>query len=264
MSSAKENVGKPGAVASRSEAEKLARKLAGIAKRLDALAAAAPAVSKRWRVERAKEEKRLKKRRAELRKRTTKDLTGKVELLPPSLALPPPVEQPADTGPEPELAPPREGLIPGTFKVMDPDRLLPLLDAEPLPPCWTGRHVGRRLLDAFCTLRALPERDRPRGYGRAWPEYRPEAGDLALQAGAGRLAADRNRFRRAVSAMEAQLMEEALQWPAEHLPHVHAAERGWLIAWLDWPDADLDHPTAPMEFFEAIARALNAAGRVVR
>jgi hypothetical protein len=46
------------------------------------------------------------------------------------------------------------------------------------PDCWTPEHVGLRLVEAFQTLEALPEK---RGGSSAWPPYPYEQEDIEAQ-----------------------------------------------------------------------------------
>lgn len=242
--------------------------VAGMTRRLDALAADAPKIMKKWREDRAKEPKRLKKLKAAIEKRTSKDKTARPDWMRRPVALPPPIEQPQDIDLAiEELPPPREGLIPGTYTYRDPATLAPLLDAEPLPKSWTAYHVGRRLIDAHATLRCMPERGKPKGYGALWPAYKNEAGELAIQAGAGTLFLGRNRVRRVPSGDEVALMEEALTWVGQFLSGSNAWARIALISWAESRHRDedpFDDPSTPIELLEFIANALNAERRVVR
>lgn len=237
----------------------------GFMRRIDKLAAAAPAVSKQWAEDRAKEPKRLAKMKAELRKRVNRDITSRPDWMQRPVSLPPPIEQPTDLDViEPPAPPPREGLIPGTYTFRDPARLRPLLDLPPLPTTWTAEHVGRRLIDAHATLRCMPERDKPKGYGACWPAYRAEAGELAIQAGAGTLLLGRNRVRRVPSGDEVALMDEALTWIGQYLSGANAWARMALIRWADDTDSEPDDADAPIDLLDFIAKALNAEKRVVR
>lgn len=139
-----------------------------------------------------------------------------------------------------------------------------MLDAPPLPKVWTAQHVGRRLIDAHATLRCMPERGKPKGYGALWPPYRHEAGELAVQAGAGTLLLGRNRIRRVPSGDEIVLMEESLAWIGKYLSGANLWARTALISWADDPNSEPDDPDAPIDLLEFIAKALNAEKRVVR
>lgn len=242
---------------------------AAMGKALDRIAADAPKVSKRWKEERAREAKRLKKRKQELRKRVYKDQGGapppdRPDWLTRPVTLPDPVKQP-DPAEIADNVPPvlidRPELMPGTFRLFERDGLL---DRDPLPPRWTARHVAQRLKNAFATLNAMPERDRPRGHSALWPAYRHEAGELASQAGAGVLAIGRNVVRPAVAAAEVALMDEALGWISRFCADFWPNDRRWLIAWCDDPDSLFDGVYTPVEYFELIARKLNERNEVVR
>lgn len=241
---------------------------AAIERRLDALKETAAAVDQRWRKERRDEPRIIKKMTKKIAERATtaRGRSSQAEWRQRPVALPPPIEQP-----EPEgmavmatlsTLPDRPDLIPGTYTVMDPARLMPLLDDDPLPPRWTWRHVGSRMLRAFDTLRALPEKDKPKHFASMWPSYRIDAGDLAGQVVQGTHST--GICRRSVSAIDVELMEEAIDWPLQFLSNVPEFEKKWLLFWLNDPSSELDSETTPKEYFEAIATALNAAHEVVR
>jgi hypothetical protein len=239
----------------------------GLMRRLDALREGAAAVTKRWNAERAEEEKRLKKLKKKIEARTRKDLNARPDWMKKPIALPPPIEQPADLGlavdyPQP---PPREGLIPGTYRVMDPEKLrFNLLDDEPLPANWTARHVGKRLIEAHDVLRRLPMNVRPQGYSALWPEYTHDAGELAIQAGAETLAIGRNAIIKTASTDEVARMNEALQWIIQYLSGCNAWSLSALNYWASQRDATPDDDTAPVDLLQFVAEALIAANEVVR
>lgn len=52
-----------------------------------------------------------------------------------------------------------------------------------VPERWDAGHAAKRMIEAFRTLRALPEKDRPRGFGSTMPAYRYEQFDLNAQEG---------------------------------------------------------------------------------
>lgn len=225
---------------------------------------AGPHPQARWNAERAEEAKRMKRLTKQIHKRTSKDFSNRFMLEKP-LKLPDPVQQPDLTAEAeaPAIAP-REGLIPGTFKVMDPARLRGgLLDADPLPPRWTARRVGERLIEAMDVLQRMPMTLWPKGYGAMWPAYRHEAGELAHQAGAGTLAIGRNVIARTATADEVDRMNEALEWPLQYLAQCNAwslrALNGWAMEAID-----ADGEDAPTDLLQFIADALNAAKEVVR
>ena len=51
-----------------------------------------------------------------------------------------------------------------------------------VPERWDAGHAAKRLIEAFRTLRALPEKDRPRGFGSAMPAYTYDWEDRLAQA----------------------------------------------------------------------------------
>ena len=236
---------------------------AAIGARLDRLKAEYPDVDARMNAERAEEAKRLKKLKKQIEKRTRKDLTKHAMFQKP-VALPDPIRQPDLSDAEGAAAPPpRDGLIPGTYRVVDPDRLGGLLDPEPLPPVWTARHVGARLVEAMDVLQRTPDRVGPKGYGAMWPAYRHESGELALQAGAGTLAMGRNVVVRVVNADEAARASEALTWPVQFLSHCNAWALSTLNEWASAPE-DPEAPPEPTALLKFIADCLNAAKEPVR
>jgi hypothetical protein len=231
-----------------------------------ALKDGAAEISARWKVERSGEEKRIKKLKKQLEKRTRRDLTARPDWMKKPLPLPPPIEQPnfAEVE-EAEIPPPREGLIPGTYKVMDPRRFsLSLLNPDPLPTRWTSRHVGTRLIEAHDVLRRMPASIWPKGYGAAWPAYKYEQGELAVQAGAGTLQMGRNLIVRTASAEEVARMSEALDWIMQFLSGCNYWSLAALNGWASSTEATPDDKDAPTELLEFIAAALNAAKEVVR
>lgn len=236
----------------------------GLMRRLDALRDGAADVDAKWKADRAGEEKRLDKMRKKLELRTRRDLNAKPDWMTIPSTLPPPVRQPVMTeADDVEAPPPREGLIPGTYRVLDPSRFA-LLDAEPLPPTWTARHVGTRLIEAHDVLSRLPMSIWPKGYGAMWPAYSHDAGELAIQAGAGTLELGRNAVLKCASSVEVARMNESLQWAIQYLSHCNAWSLGALNYWASLPDADPDAKDAPTDLLEFIAAALNAAKEVVR
>jgi hypothetical protein len=232
---------------------------------LDALKEAAPAIDQRWKVERKDEEKRLKKLKKQLEKRTRRDITARPDWMKKPLALPPPIEQPNFSEVEAEIPPPREGLIPGTYRVIDPARFsLGLLNPDPLPTRWNARHVGVRLIEAHDVLRRMPASIWPKGYGAMWPAYSHSAGELAIQAGAGTLQMGRNLIVRTASADEVARMNEALDWIMQFLSGCNYWSLAALNGWASSSEATPDDKDAPTDLLEFIAAALNAAKEVVR
>lgn len=197
----------------------------GLMRRLDALRAAAPSLQQRWDAERRSEEGRLRKIKKRLEARTRKDVTARPDWMRKPLALPPPVRQPDLSLPDVvvDAPPPREGLVPGTYRLVDPERLrINLLDEELLPSSWTARHVGKRLIEAHDVLRRLPSSVWPKGYGVTWPAYAHDAGELAIQAGAYTLEIGRNVILKTASADEVARMNEAMDWIWQYLAGCNA------------------------------------------
>lgn len=210
-------------------------------RRLDAIAAAAPALMTRWAHERAEEPKRLSKRKKHLRRVTTTDLRPDHSVRRgrhvPALTT---EASTFPTGPIIPYVPPkievdRPGLLPGDYRLLNssPDDF----DAYRAPKKWTGKYIGTRLADAHATLRRLPMSTRPKEFGAIWPEYVHAAGELALQAGSGTLMLGRNRIIGGTSAADLARMHEALAWPMQFLSSnpVHARA---VNEWAYWSQID--------------------------
>jgi hypothetical protein len=247
----------------------------GYMKRLDALQAAAPAVTAQWAKEREEEGGRIAARKKQLDRRTTKDLRGKSSTVDQpgwmrrQVKLPEPIQQPdlaPSTEPAEQLAPPREGLIPGTFRLMDPERIGGIVDRPRLPKAWTARQVGIRLIEAHRVLGRIPTNVWPKEYGAAWPSYQSDFSDHVIQAGAGTLFSNRRSPPRGASAEEMARMSEAICWPMQFLSHnrTMAADLNWWAFDTATDDFEFDARSAPWEALQFIANALNAANEVVR
>jgi len=225
-------------------------------------------IDARWRKEREGEEKRIRTRQKQLLKRTTKDYSDRAEMFRKPVSLPPPVEQPDLSSHHEEMitTPPREGLIPGTFTVMDPARAGRLIDRPRTPKVWTASYVGARLIEAHKILMRLPGSIWPKGYGAAWPVYKVEAGEAAIQAGAGTLAIGRHSRPRTASADAVARMTESISWPMQFLANRKgaAADVNYWAADAAWDQMDFDSRNAPWVELQIIADALNAAKEVVR
>ncbi len=244
--------------------EKKAARHAAMERRAAALAHQ-PHPQKSWDAERAEEGRRMKKLRKQIEKRTRKDLSRHAMFARPP-ALPAPVEQPDLSGVEfsSREEPPREGLIPGTWRLLDAARLGGgLLNPDPLPARWTARHVGNRLIEAMDVLRRTPDRVGPKSFGSIWPVYSHESGELAVQAGAGTLSIGRNVVLRGVAADEAARAAEALQWPLRFLRSCNAWALITLQQWASGPEQP-NAPPEPTQVLEIIANALNEAKEPVR
>jgi hypothetical protein len=79
----------------------------------------------------------------------------------------------------------------------------------------TARDIEDRMEEAAYTLRRLPEKDRPRGYGGSWPPVVQEAKHA--------YGYDEVRMRVVPSARDIQRMEDCIGW----------------LAWLDPEDAQI-------------------------
>jgi hypothetical protein len=101
---------------------------------------------------------------------------------------------------------------------------------EYIPASWDGPQVGKRLIEAFGTLRRLPWSNGPKAFGNSWPAYEYEWSDLNSQEQADddqkrRLAEARNRVRTRPSANDVTRMEAALGWAARYLTDIDREER---------------------------------------
>lgn len=233
----------------------------GVMRRFDQMAADG-AITERWAKERREEAKRIKTLQKKLAKRTTKDYTARPDWMQKPVKLPDPVQQPSFEVEEIKREPPpREGLIPGTYSLSDPDRIGQLLDRPRLPTVWKATYVGVRLIEAFRVLNKTPGTIWPKGFGAAWPAYKIEAGEAAIQAGAGTLAMGRNSIRVAPSSEAVARMNEAISWPMQFLSHRPGAAAD-VNNWADqaaWDQMDFDARSAPWVELQIIADALNAA-----
>jgi hypothetical protein len=242
----------------------------GLLARIDARAG--DRITERWNKERREEAKREKVRRKQLARRTRKDFTDRPDWVQRPVKLPPPVEQP-DVVSEPSLYPKETGpmlgrpdLLPGTYTVIDPARGGGgLVDRPRLPKVWTATYVGVRLIEAHQVLTRMPGTIWPKSYGAAWPEYKVEAGELAIQAGAGTLHMGRG-VRVAPSAEAVARMNDAIAWPMRFLadrPGAAADVNRW-AADAAFDEMDFDTRSAPWVELQIIADALNARKEAVR
>lgn len=254
----------------RAKAAKDAIEQAAIIRRLDKIAAAAPAVMKRWEKDRKEEPKRIDKRRKQLARRITKDSrsgggdesraffgTGR------RAATPMPAEaETFPSGPIIPYVPPaktieRAGLFAGDYRLVNqnPDDF----DAYRVPKQWTADYVARRLADAHAVLRRLPMTTRPKEFGAIWPEYTQMAGELAVQAGAGTLHLGRNRIIGGTSAIDVARMNQALPWVMQFLGDQPVYARA-VNMWASSRDVDMtaidSFVLAAMEFIAAKLNAL--------
>lgn len=107
--------------------------------------------------------------------------------------------------------------------------IAPPRDLAPRSAAWTGALVNARLVEAFATLKRLPEKDRPRG-------FRPGLSFIIRDTFEDGVNAEALRDRKAFawsqprpSAAAISRMEEALDWPSKHLAADHDARRALLI-----------------------------------
>jgi hypothetical protein len=221
--------------------------LASMEKRLDALRVVAPELQKKWNAERKAEDKRIKKRLRELRERHAEvERAPKFEEPRPLTQdereawLRPLVQQPTDVsrGFTPNVAP----------------AFLSLLDEHPIPPEWTARHVGVRLIDADRVIRSLPERIGPKSFGRAWPAYVNDEEPEEVADG---------RRRPKPTPFDIARAEEAVSWPIQFLSNQPGYALGALAYWASRAETP-DEENTPTELLEIICSALNAAKEPVR
>ncbi|MGC2778050.1 MAG: hypothetical protein WA418_20675, partial [Bradyrhizobium sp.] len=104
--------------------------------------------------------------------------------------------------------PPRDGLIPGTWRMIDPARLGGVVDRPRAPTRWTGRHVGMRLIEAHRTLKRLPMNTRPASMKTAWPVHEVEPIEGTVEEGSVKVDP---------TSVEIGLMEQAIGWPMQFL-----------------------------------------------
>lgn len=226
--------------------------------------------SPEWKAQIDDEARRIERHRKRLRDRTTRDRDWKPDP-PPAFAFfdPPPIVQRSDADIDPaSIIPPRPGLLPGDFLLIDPRRLnAALADMASMPPAkWSEAHVGSRLIEAHAVLRRIPEKILPAKFGAAWPAYRHEGGELAVQAGAGTLEIGRNRVMIGATSEEIARMNEAFGW----LLTILKGEDRWTLARLNGWAEDSDFfddakvPIAVRSCLRKIACVLNKTGVVVR
>lgn len=258
-------------------AERRAGFAATLERKAEQVIAAAPTLKDQWKKERAEEERRIKKRAKDLRKRTTKDQREPHNPLrrhrrqPSAPALPEAATFP--TGPivpyvppaiEADAPPLRDGLLPGDYYTTRPRIIGQLLDAPRKPAKWTPDLVGDRMVAAFRTLFRLPINVWPKEAQASWPAYRHDQADAHGQTISGTLAL-RNRVIPGTSAEDVAMMNEALAWPMEHLrdrPDI-AREVNYWARWTAWDD-DERMVAATYEGLKIIAARLNEKGVVVR
>lgn len=263
--------------------EDLTRKLqtkaahaAQVERRFGRLDAQAAKTMTRWAQERKDEPKKIAKRRKHLAKRVSQDAAGSPEkaffgLVRPRSFAPAPVE--AETFPTGPIVPfvgttaradvARPGLEPGDYRLVD--RSPHDIDRYRPPQQWTARHVGLRLVEAHDVLRRLPMTTGPKAEGSNWPEYIHEAGELAIQAGAGTLWLGRKRVRLSTTADEIARMHEVLGWLLEFQAIAPALNAWAFDAAIGRRDGGADDPPkAFISDLQMIADALNARGVVVR
>lgn len=86
-----------------------------------------------------------------------------------------------------------------------------------IPDRWTSGHVAHRLISAYETLRLMPDRIGPSGYGSAWPSVRLEFADLLEESARTYRQQEVTREDRRPSPVEVDLCLEAIGWPIRYL-----------------------------------------------
>lgn len=163
--------------------------------------------------------------------------------------------------------PPRDGLIPGTYRMVDPSRQTGIVDRPRLPTRWTARHVGMRLIEAHRIVARMPGNIWPKQYGTAWPVFRQE---MALADRDATFVRERNsRINIGAGADEIARTGEALCWPLQFLsatPDVARDVNLWAsqITEEEFENIDDGDLAVPWEGLQMIADCLNAANEVVR
>lgn len=166
------------------------------------------------------------------------------------------------------ILPPRDGLIPGTWKYVDPSRLGGIVDKPRLPALWTPRHVGMRMIEAHRVLARVPMRILPKQFGTAWPTM-PEEDTALIERDSAGFVEERNRVQIGASAGDIARMSEALQWPMQFLsswPATAADVNRWASQLTEEEFEKIDDGSAdvPWDGLRLIAAALVAARVVVR
>lgn len=250
------------------KAERHAKDVAAINRRLDRIAAGAPKTMQRWARDRKDEPKRIEKRKRTLEKKLHKDLRqtpdtfgvrGNRRRRNPTLPI---VAETFPSGPiipyQPPVtadAPARAGLMPGDYRLMPASESA---DQARAPQRWTADYVGRRMIDAHAVLRRLPMTTRPKEFGSVMPAYVHEGVELAYQAGAGTLHMGRNRVIGGTSADDVARMNEALAWPMQFLKHDADAARK-VNEWAFWEPMDREEAGGRPDYaLEIITKGLNA------
>ena len=107
------------------------------------------------------------------------------------------------------------------LKVLPQSLLAPLsdfnlLDEDHPPLKWCSDWVSRRWVEGLQTLRLIPLKGPPRGFGNAWPTYAYEWQDLIAQQQQGELQAtqhEQNRVRLQPSYRQVTRCEAVVSWP---------------------------------------------------
>jgi hypothetical protein len=88
----------------------------------------------------------------------------------------------------------------------------PMLEVP--PPKWNEGWAAKRVIDAYRTLSLLPGSTRPAGFGRAWPAYVTEFSDAVAQA---RTDAAKTRVIEVATIEDIERMDRVFTWPARFL-----------------------------------------------
>ena len=128
-------------------------------------------------------------------------------------------------------------ILPRSLLQFDPLSDLNLLDEDHPPPKWCDDWVSRRWVEGLKTLRLIPLKGMPSGFGNAWPPYLVECEDLLAQQEQGELEAtqrEQNCVRLQPCLRDVTRAETVVCWPlylkdSEHL--LLAVNRvGWAFA----------------------------------
>jgi hypothetical protein len=195
---------------------KHAARVAGLVRYADSVMKRAPAVMLQWQEDREHEHERIRKRKKELRRRVTVDLRAPTPKSRARIAPPPMIFVPVPPPSDPEQA-----LLPGQVEPVRAKRIVGDLIASwnkpELPRTWTTDHVSKRLREAHHVLRRIPMLIWPQMFGRVWPPYKVEAGELVHQVDSGTLEIGRNRAMIGATSDEMARMMEALCWSMTYL-----------------------------------------------
>jgi hypothetical protein len=146
---------------------------------------------------------------------------------------------------------------------------------EYIPETWDGAHVGKRMIEAFSTLRRLPLNLYPREFGNMWPAVYHEWTDRLAQEEMDfddkeREIAARNRVKTRPRAVEISRMECAIAWPGHYLSSLdreaqRSRDQAWaravgLVAWHRSGERELEWIAKRLRMAPATVRRRNRTG----